>query len=76
MIESVKKGQKNRHDFTIWGPTWAHKRPSRGYGWLSLLFLYRFGTTNVHFGAKTLDFRCIFLHSSGIFGAWPLKIQE
>ena len=60
----------------ICGPIWAYNRPSRGYGWLSRILLWRFGTTNVDLGAKTLDFRGIFLHFSGIFGAWPLKIQD
>ena len=52
MRESVIFGQKNGHEFTILGPFWAHNRPSRGHGWLPLLFLWRFGTTNAHFGAK------------------------
>ena len=39
------------------GPLWAHNPPNRGYGWLPLVFLCIFGTTNVHFGAKNPIFR-------------------
>ena len=59
----------------ILGPFRAYNPPPGGHGWLSRILLWRFSTTNVHFGAKHLDFRGIFLHFSRILGAWPLKIQ-
>ena len=55
-------GGGEKHQFLIGflanlGPLWAHDPPNRGHGWLSLVFLCMFGTTNVHFGAKNAIFR-------------------
>ena len=39
------------------GPFWAMNRPSRGYGWLFRILLWRFGITNAHLGAFSLVFK-------------------
>ena len=72
MIESVKK-QKNDTFLSSAGPFWAINRPSRGHGWLSLLFLWRFGTTNVHFGAKSAIFRAFSLEFPAGFPGFSMQ---
>ena len=57
---------KNRHILSCCGPFWATNRPSRGYGWPRLLFSWRFGTTNAHFGAKNHGFLAMFWGLHGI----------
>ena len=40
----------------MFGPFWAHNRPSRGCGWPRLILLIVSAATIVHFDAKNLQF--------------------
>ena len=71
------KNQVFRNRFlAILGPIWAYNRPNRGHGWPRLLVSCRFGVTNLHFGAKTLDCRHISLQFSRIWGSLALGNPE
>ena len=55
------------------GPNWAYNPPSRGHGWLSLVFLCISGTPNVHFEPKNPDFEVFSMIFLGVFPGFSMQ---